>query len=42
MHGAARAALAGQLDVAALQALGPKEAMADVQRIKGIGRSTPG
>ena len=25
------------LDVAALQALGPKEAMAEVQRIKGIG-----
>jgi len=37
MHGAARAALAGQLDVVALQARGPEEAMADVQRIKGIG-----
>ena len=37
MHGAARAALEGQLDVAALQALGPQEAMAEVQRIKGIG-----
>jgi DNA-3-methyladenine glycosylase II len=37
MHGAARAALAGPLDVAALRALGPNEAMADVQRIKGIG-----
>jgi DNA-3-methyladenine glycosylase II len=37
MHGAARAALDGQLDVAALQALGPQQAMAEVQRIKGIG-----
>jgi DNA-3-methyladenine glycosylase II len=37
MHGAARAALDGQLDVAALQALGPQGAMAEVQRIKGIG-----
>jgi DNA-3-methyladenine glycosylase II len=37
MHGAASAALAGQLDIAALQALGPQEAMANVQRIKGIG-----
>jgi len=37
MHGAARAALDGQLDVAALQALGPQEAMAEVQGIKGIG-----
>jgi DNA-3-methyladenine glycosylase II len=37
MHGAARAALDGQLDVAALHALGPRQAMAEVQRIKGIG-----
>ena len=37
MHGAACAALAGPLDVAAPRALGPNEAMADVQRIKGIG-----
>jgi DNA-3-methyladenine glycosylase II len=37
MHGAARAALDGQLDVAALQALGPQQAMAELQRIKGIG-----
>jgi DNA-3-methyladenine glycosylase II len=37
MHGAARAALNGQLDVDRLQSLGPEEAMADVQRIKGIG-----
>jgi DNA-3-methyladenine glycosylase II len=37
MHGAARAALDGQLDVDRLQALGPEEAMVDVQRIKGIG-----
>jgi len=37
MHGGARAALAGQLDVGRLQALGPDEAMADVQRLKGIG-----
>jgi len=37
MHGTARAAIAGQLDVSRLQALGPQEAMADVQRIKGIG-----
>lgn len=37
MHGVALAAHAGQLDVARLQALGPAEAMADVQQIKGIG-----
>jgi DNA-3-methyladenine glycosylase II len=37
MQGAARAALAGQLDVDRLQALGPEQAMVDVQRIKGIG-----
>jgi len=37
MHGAARAALDGQLDVARLQALGPQQAMAEVQRTKGIG-----
>jgi DNA-3-methyladenine glycosylase II len=33
----ARAALEGQLDVARLRDLGPDAAMADVQRIKGIG-----
>ena len=37
MHGVARAALDGQLDLTRLQALGPQEAMVDVQRIKGIG-----
>ncbi len=37
MHGVARAALDGQLDPARLLALGPQKAMADVQRIKGIG-----
>jgi DNA-3-methyladenine glycosylase II len=37
MHGVARAALDGRFDVAALQALGPQQAMAEVQRIKGIG-----
>jgi DNA-3-methyladenine glycosylase II len=37
MHGAARAALEGQLDVGRLQTIGPGEAMAEVQRIKGIG-----
>ena len=37
MHGAARAALDGQLDVERLHGLGPDEAMVDVQGIKGIG-----
>lgn len=37
MHGVARAAHAGQLDVARLQALGPQQAMAEVQQIRGIG-----
>lgn len=37
MHGAAHAALDGQLDVDRLRALGPEEAMVDVQSIKGIG-----
>jgi DNA-3-methyladenine glycosylase II len=37
MHGVARAALDGQLDVARLHALGPQEAMDELQRIKGIG-----
>jgi DNA-3-methyladenine glycosylase II len=37
MHGVARAALDGQLDVARLRALGPREATAEVQRLKGIG-----
>lgn len=37
MHGVALAAHAGQLDVGRLQALGPQEAMADVQQIRGIG-----
>jgi DNA-3-methyladenine glycosylase II len=37
MQGAAHAALEGELDVERLQRLGPEEAMADVQRIKGIG-----
>jgi DNA-3-methyladenine glycosylase II len=37
MHGVASATLDGQLDVTHLQALGPQEAMAQVQHIKGIG-----
>jgi DNA-3-methyladenine glycosylase II len=37
IHGVARAALEGQLEVGRLRALGPDAAMADVQRIKGIG-----
>jgi DNA-3-methyladenine glycosylase II len=37
LHGVARAALDGQLDVARLMALGPDAAMAQVQQIKGIG-----
>ena len=37
MHGVARAALDGLLDVDRLQAAGPEVAAAEVQRIKGIG-----
>jgi DNA-3-methyladenine glycosylase II len=37
MHGVAEAALAGQLDVDRLVALGPQAATADLQSIKGIG-----
>jgi DNA-3-methyladenine glycosylase II len=37
LHGVARAALAGELDVARLQALGPEAAYEDVQRLPGIG-----
>ncbi len=37
LHGIAEAALAGELDVDRLQALGPDEAMKQLQRIKGIG-----
>ena len=37
LHGVARAALDGQLDVARLQRVGPEVAAADLQRIKGIG-----
>jgi DNA-3-methyladenine glycosylase II len=37
MHGVARAALDGQLDVDRLKHLGPEAATADVQSIKGIG-----
>jgi DNA-3-methyladenine glycosylase II len=37
VHGVARAALEGQLDVERLRALGAQAAMADVQQIKGIG-----
>jgi len=37
MHGVARAALAGQLDVERLLALGPVAAAADLQSLKGIG-----
>jgi DNA-3-methyladenine glycosylase II len=37
LHGVARAALAGQLDVALLRELGPERAMAQLQTIKGIG-----
>jgi DNA-3-methyladenine glycosylase II len=37
LHGVARAALAGKLDVARLQALGPEAAYEDVQRLAGIG-----
>lgn len=37
LHGVARAALEGRLDVGFLQALGPERAMAELQTIKGIG-----
>lgn len=37
MHGVARAALDGLLDVSRIHALGPEAAMADLQRIPGIG-----
>jgi DNA-3-methyladenine glycosylase II len=37
LHGVARAALDGVLDVSRIHALGPKAAMADLQRINGIG-----
>jgi DNA-3-methyladenine glycosylase II len=37
LHGVARAALDGQLDVGRLLRLGPDQAAADVQAIKGIG-----
>lgn len=37
LHGVARAAIDGLLDVPRLMALGPQEAMAVVQQIKGIG-----
>jgi DNA-3-methyladenine glycosylase II len=37
MHGVARAALDGLLDVSRIRALGPDAAMADLQRINGIG-----
>jgi DNA-3-methyladenine glycosylase II len=37
LHGIARAALAGDLDVARLQELGPERAFEDVQRLRGIG-----
>jgi len=37
LHGVARAALDGQLDVTRLKELGPQQAMTEVQRISGIG-----
>jgi DNA-3-methyladenine glycosylase II len=37
LHGVARAALAGDLDVERLHELGPERAIEDVQRIRGIG-----
>ncbi len=37
LHGVARAALEGRLDVTALKDLGPDAAMAELQTIKGIG-----
>jgi DNA-3-methyladenine glycosylase II len=37
LHGVADAALAGKLDVGYLKALGPEQAMAELQQINGIG-----
>jgi DNA-3-methyladenine glycosylase II len=37
LHGIARAALAGELDVARLHELGPDRALDEVQRLRGIG-----
>ncbi|HEY5852940.1 MAG TPA: hypothetical protein VIW24_02525 [Aldersonia sp.] len=37
LHAVARAAIAGDLDVARLRSLGPQEALADLQRLPGIG-----
>lgn len=37
LHGVADAALAGRLDVGHLRALGPEQAMAELQQINGIG-----
>ena len=37
LHGVARAALEGRLDVSALKAVGPDAAMTELQSIKGIG-----
>lgn len=37
LHGVARAALSGQLDIDRISAMDPAEAMADLQTIKGIG-----
>jgi DNA-3-methyladenine glycosylase II len=37
LHGVARAALEGRLDVSALKGLGPEAAMTELQSIKGIG-----
>jgi DNA-3-methyladenine glycosylase II len=37
LHGVARAAMAGQLDIERIQAIGPDAAMEDLRSIKGIG-----
>ena len=37
LHGVARAALEGRLDVSTLKGLGPEAAMTELQSIKGIG-----
>jgi DNA-3-methyladenine glycosylase II len=37
LRGVARAALAGELDAERLQAIGPERALAEVQRLRGIG-----
>jgi DNA-3-methyladenine glycosylase II len=37
LHGVARAAMAGQLDVERIQAMGPDAAMEDLRSLKGIG-----